>query len=67
MRDRGIGSERLARETGISVRLIRKYRAGQTVPRDWFGQPTENAVTLAKALGVNVRELFGTPTTRQAA
>lgn len=53
MRERRISTEAMARETRISVRLLRKYRAGQTVPRDYFGSPTPNLLTIAEYLDVD--------------
>ena len=61
MHERRIGIDTLALETRISARLIGKYRSGSTVPRDPFGDPTENARKLASALGVPVDELLPAP------
>lgn len=58
MRRQKISAEFLARETGISVRLIRKYKRGQTIPQDYYGEPTENAQKLARVLSLNLDELF---------
>ena len=48
----------LADVTNIHPRLISKYRAGASVPRDKFGDPTPNARALADALGVSVADLL---------
>lgn len=61
MREQRVGSDVLGRRTGISARLIAKYRAGTTEPRDPFGDPTENAHKLAEALGVTVEDLLPEP------
>lgn len=53
-----IGASRLAQATGIDVRMIRKYRAGDSEPRDYFGYPTENGIKIADALDVDVDELL---------
>jgi len=66
MREQEIGLERLGRETGISPRLISKYRKGRTVPRDAFGEPSRNALKLARALGVSLADLLP-PDEEQAA
>jgi transcriptional regulator with XRE-family HTH domain len=58
MNEQHISSDQLAGKTGISERLIRKYRSGRTEPRDWWGEPTENGHKLADALGVPVDELL---------
>jgi transcriptional regulator with XRE-family HTH domain len=50
--------EALSRQTGISVRLLAKYRAGTTEPRDYYGDPSDNAHKLAEALGVAVGDLL---------
>jgi transcriptional regulator with XRE-family HTH domain len=50
--------EALSRQTGISVRLLAKYRAGTTEPRDYYGDPSSNAHKLADALDVDVEELL---------
>lgn len=52
-----IGSAKLGEATGISPRLINKYKAGDSEPRDPFGLPSENAHKLAVALDVDVHEL----------
>lgn len=52
---------RLAQETGISERLIRKYRGGHSEPRDYFGDPTANALKIAEALSVPVEVLVPDP------
>lgn len=54
MWDAGLGVGELAKRTGISPRLIAKYRSGPTEPRDYFGRPTHNAVLMAEALSVTV-------------
>lgn len=55
MWDQAIGVDELARVSGVSWRLISKYRKTDGVePRDYFGKPTPNAHKLAKALGVEV-------------
>lgn len=59
MFERRVGSGALARETGIDVRLIRKYRSGMNRPVDYFGDPTGNALKIARALGVSAGELIG--------
>lgn len=64
-RERGLTNDELAREAGIGVRLIAKYRNGETEPRDYFGEPTENARKLATALGLPLDELL--PTLEEAA
>lgn len=66
MREQRIGGEQLARKTGISVRLIRKYKSGQTVPRDYYGEPSENARKIADALGVSLDVMFGVKTEQAA-
>jgi predicted transcriptional regulator len=53
MWDAGCGVGELAKRTGISPRLIAKYRKGPTAPRDYFGRPTHNAVLMAEALDVS--------------
>lgn len=58
MREQRIGNEGMFVRTGISPRLVAKYRAGTTEPRDAFGDPTANAHKLAAALGVEVSELL---------
>lgn len=58
MREQKIGNERLAFKSGISSRLIAKYRAGTTEPRDGYGDPSHNAHKLAEALGVDLDELM---------
>jgi transcriptional regulator with XRE-family HTH domain len=50
--------EALSRQTGISVRLLAKYRAGTTEPRDYYGDPSANAYKLADALEVAVEDLL---------
>lgn len=58
MWERQIGVEGLSRESGVSWRLISKYRKPDGVePRDYFGKPTPNAHKLAKALEVEVEWL----------
>jgi predicted transcriptional regulator len=57
MWDAGLGVGELAKRTGISPRLIAKYRKGPTEPRDYFGRPTHNAVLMAEVLGVHVDTL----------
>lgn len=54
-------NEALSRATGISVRLINKYRSGVTEPRDSFGEPSENAYKIAAALGEDVADLLPEP------
>jgi transcriptional regulator with XRE-family HTH domain len=56
--DQRLSNEGLAQRTGISVRLIAKYRAGTTEPRDYYGDPSANAYKLADALDVAVEELL---------
>lgn len=58
MTKREIGVVRLSQSTGIAARLINKYRAGKTEPRDYFGAPTANAYKLAAALKVSVEDLL---------
>ncbi len=58
MRSQSIGGATLARQTGISERLIRQYRSGRVVPRDYFDRPTGNAHKIADALDVDVEDLF---------
>jgi transcriptional regulator with XRE-family HTH domain len=58
MRERRVGVDKLAFATGISPRLIGKYRSGTVVPRDPFGDPSENAVKIARELGVDVAVLL---------
>lgn len=52
MAERGVGVEALARATGLSPRLIAKYRAGAHEPR------VQNAVKIASALQVPVETLL---------
>lgn len=55
MWERQLGVEALAQKSGVTWRLISKYRKPDGVePRDYFGKPTPNAHKLAKALGVEV-------------
>ena len=58
MAERRLSITALATKTGISPRLISKYRAGTSEPRDHFGDPTRNAHALAEALGVDVADLL---------
>lgn len=58
MREQGLSNDAVFLKTGISPRLIAKYKAGDTEPRDYFGEPTDNARLLADALGVDVNELL---------
>jgi transcriptional regulator with XRE-family HTH domain len=58
MRERKVGVDKLAFATGISPRLIGKYRSGQVVPRDNYGDPTENAAKVAEFFGVDVADLL---------
>jgi transcriptional regulator with XRE-family HTH domain len=54
----GITQAELARAAGVDQRQIRRYEADET-------QPTLSvAVAIAKALGISVNELAGTPTHR---
>lgn len=66
MREQRISTEAMARQTGISVRLLRKYRAGKTVPQDYFGGPTRNLLLLADALHVDASYLLSGDTERAA-
>lgn len=67
MREQKVGSETLGSRSGISPRLISKYRAGTTEPRDPFGEPSENAHKLAAALGLDVGDLLPDPAESEAA
>lgn len=58
MHERRMSVGRLAETTGISERLIRKYRAGDVEPRDSFGDPTENGRAIARSLRVPLRDLL---------
>lgn len=53
-------NDALAAKSGVSLRLIQKYRSGPTEPRNIFGDPSVNAHKLADALGVAVAELVPT-------
>jgi hypothetical protein len=66
MRSHKVGVDSLAFATGISPRLIGKYRSGTVVPRDHYGDPTENAVKIAEFFAVDVADLFP-PEQEQAA
>jgi hypothetical protein len=67
MWDRGIGVEALARKSGVTWRLISKYRKPDGVePRDYFGKPTANAHKLADALGVEVEWLVPPKSSRDS-
>lgn len=48
----------LAESSGINARLIARYRAGETEPRDAYGEPSINAHRLANALDVDVGALL---------
>lgn len=56
--ERRFTAEALAYRSGVSLRLIQKYRAGVTEPRDSFGDPSANARKLAEALDVDVAWLL---------
>lgn len=58
MRAQRISCLTLAQITGISERLIRKYKSGRTVPRDYYGDPSQNAQKIAAALRVPVDQMF---------
>lgn len=58
MREQGLSNDAVFLKTGIAPRLVAKYKAGDTEPRDYFGEPTQNAHLLADALGVDVNELL---------
>lgn len=58
MREQGLSNDAVFLKTGISPRLVAKYKAGATEPRDYFGDPTENAHLLAEALGIEVGDLL---------
>lgn len=51
---KGIGLWKLANATGITQRQIVNYRKGRHEPRDFYGQPTDNAHLIARELGVSV-------------
>jgi len=61
MRERKLSVNALSETTGISGRLIRRYRAGDSEPRDYFGDPTENGIKLALALSLSVEDLLPSP------
>jgi transcriptional regulator with XRE-family HTH domain len=61
-----VSAEKLSRLSRVNVRMINRYRAGKNEPRDSWGDPTANALKLARALGVEVDELLP-PRERQAA
>jgi transcriptional regulator with XRE-family HTH domain len=65
MVDQAITIERLAMLSGISVRSITRYRAGEVEPRDAFGRPSPNAWKLARALRIEVDELVPSPASRE--
>lgn len=67
MRERRVSVDRLAFATGISPRMITRYRSGVVVPRDPFGDPSDNAYKLASALSVDVGVLFANEPGREAA
>jgi transcriptional regulator with XRE-family HTH domain len=48
----GLTNEALAREVGVGLRLLQKWRAGDVDPR------YDNLLKLSKALGVSVADLW---------
>jgi transcriptional regulator with XRE-family HTH domain len=54
---KGLTTDELARELGISARLVQKWRAGSVTPR------YENVRRLAEVLDVDVAYFYGTPAT----
>lgn len=58
MYQRRMSIQQLHGATGISVRLIGKYRAGENEPRNYYGDPTENGLAIADALEVPTEELL---------
>ena len=58
MAEQRVGVPTLSKRSGVPQRTISRYRAGTSTPVDPFGQPTPNAHALAKALGVDVRDLL---------
>lgn len=64
MHEQRLSVTALAALTGISQRLIRRYRStgpSSSRPVDFFGDPTPNAYALAKALRVPVTDLVPVP------
>jgi hypothetical protein len=59
MRDRGVSVSALSARTGISPRMISRYRTGQNRPTvPYTRRPSENAVKIARELGVDVAVLL---------
>lgn len=58
MFERRVSIQALYEATGVSVRLIGKYRAGDNEPRNYYGDPTENGRLIADALEVPVDVLL---------
>lgn len=57
----------LSDRSGVSIRLISKYRAGDSEPRDYYGTPTANALKIARALEVPVHHLLPVASLRDVA
>lgn len=57
----GLTNEALAREVGVGLRLLQKWRAGDVEPR--YG----NLLKLSEALGVSVADLYAEADSREAA
>ncbi len=58
---KGITNDELAREVGVGLRLLQKWRAGDVAPR------YANALKLAQILDVTVSDLYADPDAKAAA
>jgi DNA-binding XRE family transcriptional regulator len=53
IKESGLRKDFIANKIGVSVRMLRKYEKGESLP------PLDKAFTLADLLGVKVDDLYG--------